>query len=126
MVGRLDLSIVDLHFADGAGVCERRKAHDLIGNSDQRPSQIGREVIRKSSGGGFKKTDGAVGSLHDEAPPGKFDLRLGDLEHRGHRREHGGFCQSLTTLGPPRPTNPVIPRVTQVTEWPGVCAMAKV
>ncbi len=74
---------VDLHFAHGAGVCERRKAHDLIGNPDQRPSQIAREVTRNSSGGCFKKTDRTVGSLHEETLPGKFDILLGDLEHHG-------------------------------------------
>jgi hypothetical protein len=38
---------IHLHFTHGAGVCERRKAHDLIANADQRSSQISRKVISK-------------------------------------------------------------------------------
>jgi hypothetical protein len=72
-------------------ILDRETWDSVIGYSDQRASQIGRETTSKRRGSGFKKINGAVGPLQDEALPGKFDLRLGDLEHRGHRREHGGF-----------------------------------
>ena len=74
---------IDLDLADRAGIGEGRDAHDLIGNPDQRPAQLGGNGVARRRFGGLEQADGAVGPGHDETPPDEFDIGLGDFEHGG-------------------------------------------